>query len=111
LRHERRKAHYAPRSEERPAVADIEKISIALTREQMADVKAAIDAGEYATPAEVVADAVRVWQAERDVRRNAARLRRLWDEGKASGDGGSVDFGELRSEARRRLEAARGRRE
>jgi antitoxin ParD1/3/4 len=40
-------------------------------------------------------------------REEIERLRRLWDEGKASGDAGVVDFVELRREARERLLAAK----
>jgi antitoxin ParD1/3/4 len=36
-------------------------------------------------------------------RKDVERLRRLWDEGKASGPAEPLDFGELRKEARRRL--------
>jgi len=35
------------------------------------------------------------------------RLRRLWDDGKASGDAGDLDFVELRKEARERLRVAK----
>jgi antitoxin ParD1/3/4 len=92
----------------RLAVSNVEKISVALTYQQMADVRAAIDAGEYATPAEVVREAIDEWQAKRAARHDDnARLRQLWDEGKASGDGGPVDFGGLRKEARDRLETAK----
>ncbi len=38
---------------------DVQKISIALTAEQVAALKAAVDAGEYATTSEVVRDAIR----------------------------------------------------
>ncbi|WP_026191423.1 MULTISPECIES: ribbon-helix-helix domain-containing protein [Methylosinus] len=89
-------------------MSNVQKISVALTHQQMADVRAAIDAGEYATPAEVVSEAIGDWQAKRAARHDdIARLRQLWDEGKASGDGGHVDFGELRKEARSRLETAK----
>jgi Arc/MetJ-type ribon-helix-helix transcriptional regulator len=40
-------------------VPDVQKISIALTAEQVAALKAAVDAGEYATTSEVVRDAIR----------------------------------------------------
>ena len=87
-------------------MSNVQKISVALTHQQIADVRAAIATGEYATPSEIIREAVRDWQLKRATRQDdTKRLRQLWDEGKASGDGGPVDFDELRQEARRRLEA------
>lgn len=83
---------------------DIHKISVALTGEQVDALKAAVNAGEYATTSEVVREAIREWQAKRELRRDDIELlRRLWEEGKASGPPVPVDFDELRREARRRL--------
>lgn len=88
-------------------MANVEKVSIALTTEQIAALKAVVEAGEYATTSEVVREAVRDWQAKRELRQEELlRLRRLWDEGKASGQAEPVDFDDLRREARARL--ARG---
>lgn len=87
-------------------MSNVQKISVALTHQQMADVRAAIDSGEYATPTEILREAVRDWQAKRKSRQDgsdAQRLRQIWDEGKARGDGGPVDFEALRREARGRL--------
>ena len=65
---------------------DIQKVSVALTGEQLAALKAAVDAGEYATTSEIVREAIRDWQFKRELRqKDVERLRRLWDEGKASG--------------------------
>jgi antitoxin ParD1/3/4 len=65
---------------------DIQKISIALTSEQLAALRQAVDAGEYATTSEVVRDAIRDWQLKRGLRQDEVkRLARLWDGGKASG--------------------------
>jgi antitoxin ParD1/3/4 len=70
----------------RCAVADIQKVSIALTGGQLAALKAAVEAGEYATTSEIVREAVRDWQFKRELRQEEVkRLRKLWDEGKASG--------------------------
>jgi len=89
-------------------VSNVQKISVALTHQQMEDVRAAIDAGEYATPTEVVREAIRDWQAKRAARYDdMTRLRQSWDEGKASGDGGPVDFRALREEAQKRLATAK----
>lgn len=80
-------------------MSEMAKVSVALTADQLAGVEAAVAAGEYA-----IGD----WQMKRELRRaDIDRLRQLWDEGKANGDGGKVDFDALRKEAARRLDAAR----
>ena len=85
-------------------MADIQKVSVALTGEQLAALKAAVEAGEYATTSEIVREALRDWQYKRDLRQEELkRLRKLWDEGKASGPQEPLDFDEVRREARRRL--------
>jgi antitoxin ParD1/3/4 len=85
-------------------MANIEKISVALTSEQVATLRAAVDAGEYATTSEIVREAVRDWQMKRKLQREDLRtLRRLWDEGKASGPAQPLDFREVRREGRRLL--------
>lgn len=67
-------------------MADIRKVSVALTGEQLAALKAAVEAGQYATTSEIVREAIRDWQLKREGRRqDAKRLRQLWDGGKASG--------------------------
>jgi len=64
----------------------IEKISIALPHEMIADVKAAIKRGEYATASEVIREALRDWSLKRKVEAlNVDDLRRLVQEGIDSG--------------------------
>jgi antitoxin ParD1/3/4 len=85
----------------------IEKVSVALTTQQAAALRAAVESGEYATTSEIVREALRDWQAKRELRReDIHRLQELWDEGKASGKASPLDFNELRNEARRRLKKA-----
>ena len=87
---------------------DIQKISVALTGEQLATLKAAVETGEYATTSEIIREAIRDWQFKRELRQeDIKRLRHLWDEGKASGPAGPLDFEELRREAQRRLADAK----
>ncbi len=89
-------------------MSEVRKVSVALTEEQIESLKAAVDAGEYATTSEVVREAIRDWQLKRELRqKDIEYLRRLWDEGKASGPPTPVDFDELRREARRRVKAIR----
>ncbi len=86
---------------------DVKKISIALTGEQIAALKAAVETGEYATTSEIVREAIRDWQFKRELRQEDLRhLRQLWDQGKASGTATPVDFDATRHEARQRLAVA-----
>jgi antitoxin ParD1/3/4 len=64
----------------------VEKISIALTSDMLADVKAAVESGAYATVSEVIRDALRNWRDDNAQRELARReLGRLIDAGHASG--------------------------
>ena len=85
-------------------MSDIQKVSVALTAEQLNTLKAAVETGEYATTSEIVREAIRDWQFKRELRQeDVKRLRRMWDEGKASGPAKRLDFTRLRQEARQRL--------
>lgn len=60
----------------------IEKISVALPRQMVAEVKGAVEAGEYASSSEVIREALRDWTLKRSVqKRGVEHLRQLWDEG------------------------------
>jgi antitoxin ParD1/3/4 len=88
------------------AMPEIQKVSVALTGEQIGALKAAVATGEYATTSEIVREAIRDWQFKRELRmEDLKRLRQLWDEGKASGATTPVDFDNARREARLRLES------
>ena len=68
----------------------VEKISIALPHDMVADLKAAVDRGEYATTSEAVREALRDWRLKRKVEElDVEDLRRLVQEGIESGP--SVD--------------------
>jgi antitoxin ParD1/3/4 len=85
-------------------VADIQKVNIALTGGQLAALKAAVEAGEYATTSEVVREAIRDWQFKRELRQeDIKRLRQLWDEGKASGPAEPFDVERTLAAAEARL--------
>ena len=43
-----------------------EKVSITMTPEMMRVIRASVEAGEYASTSEVLRDAVRIWQRERE---------------------------------------------
>ena len=82
-------------------MAEIEKISVALTSEQVTSLKAAVNSGEYATTSEIIREAVREWQWKRDMRiEEVNRVRALWDAGLESGKALPVDFSAVRVEAR-----------
>ena len=83
---------------------DIQKVSIALTGEQLAALKAAVEAGEYATTSEIVREAIRDWQFKRELRQeDLKRLRKLWEEGKASGPAQPFDVERTLAAAKPRL--------
>jgi antitoxin ParD1/3/4 len=94
------------------AMPEVQKVSIALTGEQVGALRAAVETGEYATTSEIVREAIRDWQFKRELRReDLNRLRQLWDEGKASGAPSPVDFHNARQVARQRLaKVAEGKR-
>ena len=67
-------------------MSNIDKISVAITSEQHAKIRAAVDRGDYATTSEVIRTALREWELKEELRRlEGERIGRLWDEGIASG--------------------------
>ena len=62
------------------------RLSIDLAPDLAEEVSAAVRSGEYGSADEVVRDALRDWTAARALRGyDIAEIRRLWDEGLASG--------------------------
>jgi antitoxin ParD1/3/4 len=87
-------------------MATVEKLSIALTPEVLADVRQAIATGEYASTSEVIRDALRSWKHSRREREVAIEaLRGLWREGMDSGEGQVLDVEDLKRRGRERLAA------
>jgi len=92
-------------------MAEIERLSIALPAPMADAVRRAVEAGEYASTSEVIRDALRLWEARRDLReRDLEVLRQRWDEGKASGRAGPLDVRRVIAEERAKLKGARRRR-
>lgn len=88
-------------------MAEVKKISISLTTEQISLLKSVVDSGEYATTSEIVREAIRDWQFQRNLQgEDLLRLRSLWDQGKTSGAPIAVDFESARREARASLTTA-----
>lgn len=84
-------------------MADIERLTIALPAPVAETVRAAVKAGEYASTSEVLRDALRLWEARRELRaRDAEVLRSRWDSGKASGLAGELDGATLIAEEKAR---------
>jgi antitoxin ParD1/3/4 len=73
-------------------MASVEKVSVALTGEQVSALKAAVNSGDYATTSEIVREAVRDWQLKRELRQeDIKRLRQKWDKGIPSDSAGELD--------------------
>jgi antitoxin ParD1/3/4 len=87
-------------------MANVEKVSVALTAEMAAMMREVVEAGEYASASEVVREALREWKFRRAQRGQAiGELRRLWDEGIASGptSDGEAAFARVRARAENKL--------
>jgi antitoxin ParD1/3/4 len=83
-------------------VANVEKLSIALTPDMVAEVRAAVEGGDYGSVSEVVRDALRDWRLRRKIESlEIDELRRLVQEGIDSGPG--VDAAEVFARLRARF--------
>jgi antitoxin ParD1/3/4 len=82
-------------------MATVEKITIALTKDIAADVRAAVDRGEYASTSEVIRDALRDWKLKRTAQQEQIKeIRRMWKTGIESGSAGPLDMEAIKREAR-----------
>jgi antitoxin ParD1/3/4 len=89
-------------------MAEIERLTIALPSPMAERVRAAVDAGEYASTSEVLRDALRLWEQRRDLRtRDLEVLRQRWDDGKASGPATDFDIERIIGKAKGRLKKNR----
>jgi antitoxin ParD1/3/4 len=87
-----------------PTVSKVEKISIALTDEMLASVKAAVASGDYASSSEVIRHALRDWKGQRERESLAMQeIRRLVAESDASGFEPYSGMDEIKAAGRRRL--------
>ncbi|KQQ23921.1 addiction module antitoxin [Methylobacterium sp. Leaf123] len=85
-------------------MAAVERMTVVFPEPMATQIRAAVEAGEYASTSEAVRDAVRLWSDRRKFRdMETERLQQTWDAGKASGRHGALDFEALRREARARL--------
>jgi antitoxin ParD1/3/4 len=84
---------------------NVEKMSIVLTPEMAAAVRAAVENGEYVSSSEVIREALRDWQLRRSLhQKELEELRRLWREGLDSGPGHYADMQAIKAEARYRFD-------
>lgn len=80
---------------------NVQKISVAVTPEMAASMRAVVDTGEYASASEVMREALRDWHRRRVERAEALdRLGRLWDEGLSRGPAADGEAAFARLEAR-----------
>jgi len=85
-------------------MANIEKLSIALTPEMAAIVRQCVESGEYASSSEVIREALRDWKLKRSLQQNEiAELRSIWQVGLESGPGRLPDMNAIKTEGRQRL--------
>lgn len=85
-------------------MANVEKVSVALTPEMAATMRQVVETGEYASTSEVMREALREWKLRRVQRAQAMEeLGRQWDAGLASGR--AVDGEQAFARIRERLDA------
>jgi antitoxin ParD1/3/4 len=85
-------------------MANVEKLSIALTPEMAAIVRQCVESGKYASSSEVIREALRDWKLKRSLQQNElAELRSLLEAGLESGSGRLADMNAIKAEARQRL--------
>jgi antitoxin ParD1/3/4 len=85
-------------------MADVRKIRVALTQDQIADLQAVVDSGAYGSTDEIVQEAITAWRFGHGLLDDdVARLRGLWDAGKASGATRPFDIERILAAARGRL--------
>jgi antitoxin ParD1/3/4 len=83
---------------------NVEKVSVSMTPQHAELLRDAVNSGAYATGSEVVREAMRDWSAKwMQKREDIAKLRAMWEEGKASGPAVEVDFEAVLDEARREI--------
>jgi antitoxin ParD1/3/4 len=85
-------------------LADVRRISVALTNDQMADLEAAVASGAHASTGVVVREAITAWRLAHALRDDETqRLRDLWDAGKAGGATRPFDIERTLATARTQL--------
>ena len=81
-------------------MANVEKLSVALTPDMVAEVRTAVEGGDYGSVSELICDALRDWRLRRKIETlETEELRRLVQDGIDSGPGLDADavFARLRT--------------
>ncbi len=85
---------------------NVEKVSVSMTPQHAELLRDAVNSGAYASGSEVVREAMRDWSAKwMQKRDDIAKLRAMWEEGKASGLAVEVDFDAVLEEARQEVKS------
>jgi antitoxin ParD1/3/4 len=82
-------------------MSKLEKFNISLDEHHAQLINDAVDSGAYASPSDIVREALADWEASRQ-EPDVERLRKLWDQGVASGPGQFSDVSGILAEARKR---------
>lgn len=86
----------------------VQKISVDLTPALNAAVQDAVTSGEYVSASAVIQEALQYWTEKKSLRNfSGEELRKLWDEGKASGTPQKFVIEEIILKAKDRLERSR----
>ena len=78
-----------------------EELALAPEAEQV--LRTALASGRYASPGEILSEALIEWQSRHAIDDDAPALRLLWEQGLASGAGADLDIAALKALARDRL--------
>lgn len=83
------------------------RIEVSVSEDLAAKIDAAIDSGEYRDPADLISDMLDQWQSP--AQDDPDRLRRLWEDGLASGEPipGGFDPADIHRRGLTRLKALR----
>ena len=89
-------------------MANVEKVSVALSPELLDMVREAVDSGAYGSASEVIREALRDWKLRKPLREiEVERLRSAWSAGIESGPSTPFSIDETKRRARERFAAAR----
>lgn len=86
----------------------IARVTVAVSPEMQGQMQKAVESGRYASISEVMREGLRLWQRQELLyQEDVNRLRKLWDEGIESGNGGEWNENTL-EESKARFRSHRG---
>jgi len=86
-------------------MSKIERMTVAFTEPMAAEIRAAVETGQYASASEIVREAMRLWMERQERKQQEIeRLRKAWDEGIASGPGEPWNLERFLEEAHARFQ-------